>query len=323
VDEFDLIARLLAPLSTGAPGAFGLTNDAATLAVEAGWELVVTKDMMAENVHFLSDDPPDLVARKLLRVNLSDLAAMGARPLGYLIGAGLTRSTGETWLAAFVAGLAADQETYGVSLLGGDTINVGDGPLVLSLTALGKVETGLALTRSGARAGDVLVASGTLGDAALGLKCLRGEIDAVAPIRDALADRYRLPRPRIELGRQLIGRASAALDISDGLVADAGHVAKESGLAIDIDASRLPLSTEARHVLDADPDNLASVLTGGDDYELLFTIAESGLAAIDGGDVPLAVIGRCRPGEGVRVSDGDGRDITPVDGGWHHAVSDT
>ena len=323
MDEFELIARLLAPLSAGEPGAFGLANDAATLCLEPGMDLVATKDMIAEGVHFLPDDPPDLVARKLLRVNLSDLAAMGATPIAYLIGAGLSVSNGKTWLGAFVEGLAVDQETYGVSLVGGDTISVGDGPLVLSLTALGQVEKTRALTRSGARAGDLLVVSGTLGDAALGLKCLRGEIEIDSPDWETLVDRYRLPRPRVALGRRLVGRASAALDISDGLVGDAGHLARTSGLAIEIDVSRLPLSHVARHVVGADPAYLASVLTGGDDYELLFTIAAAELENVDPGDVPLTVIGRCKPGEGVAVLDADGCDITPAGSGWRHAVSDT
>jgi thiamine-monophosphate kinase len=322
VDEFALIGRLLAPLSAGAPGAFGLANDAATLAIEPGHDLVVTKDMMAESVHFLPDDPPDLVARKLLRVNLSDLAAMGAEPLGYLIGAGLTRRTDEAWLAAFADGLAADQRSYGISLLGGDTIGVGDGPLVLSLTALGQVERGRALTRSGARPGDLLVVSGTLGDASLGLKCLRGEIDADSPDRADLAERYRLPRPRLDLGRRLIGRASAALDVSDGLVGDAGHLAEGAGLAIEIDAASLPLSQAVRRIVERRPDLLTSVLAGGDDYELLFTVAPGDLASIDGDGVALGVIGRCKPGRGVRVLDAEGRDVTPAGGGWQHALSD-
>jgi thiamine-monophosphate kinase len=285
-------------------------------------DLVVTKDLMAENVHFLSDDPPDLVARKLLRVNLSDLAAMGAAPLGYLVGAGLTARTDEDWIARFVAGLAADQAIYDTDLMGGDTIGLGDGPLVLSLTALGQVESGRTLTRSAARAGDLLVVSGVVGDAALGLACLKGEIEPDPSDRDHLIGRYRLPQPRLDLGRRLVGRASAALDVSDGLVADAGHLAQESGLAIEIEAAAVPLSDAvARLVADA-PHHLNTAFTGGDDYELLFTIAEDDLAGLDGGEVPLSVIGRCRPGSGVTVVDGEGRDITPGDGGWRHPLGD-
>ncbi len=320
MNEFELIARYLAPLAGGAPGALGLTNDAATLTIKPGFELVVTKDMMAAGVHFLPDDPPDLVARKLLRVNLSDLAAMGAEPVGYLIGAGLAASTHEAWLASFVKGLAVDQATFGVCLLGGDTISVGEGPLVLSLTALGQVESGCGLTRSGARPGDLVVVSGTLGDAALGLLCLRGEIGASSADREVLIDRYRVPQPRLGLGRQLVGRASAALDISDGLVADAGHLAHESGVAIEIEAARLPLSPAVQRCVDAIPNHLASALAGGDDYELLFTISEDDLAGLDPGYVSLTPIGRCKRGKGVAVLDGLGRDITPDDGGWRHSV---
>ena len=321
MDEFDLIARYLAPLTQGAPGAFGLANDAATLGVSPGTELVVTKDMMAEGVHFLADDPPDLVARKLLRVNLSDLAAMGAEPIGYLIGAGLTERTGEDWIRAFVAGLEADQKTYGVRLLGGDTIGLGAGPLVLSLTVLGAVPTGCALIRSGARPGDLLVVSGQLGDAALGLLCLQGRLEIAGGDRESLIARCRLPQPRLSLGRSLIGRASAALDVSDGLVGDAGHLAEESGVAIEIAAASLPLSEAVGRLVEADPAHLASVMAGGDDYELLFTIAEADLAEL-AAEVPLTVVGRCLAGEGVKAVDGAGRDITPAIGGWRHPMSD-
>ena len=321
VDEFELIARHLAPLTAGVPGASGLANDAAVLRVEKGFDLVVTKDMMAEGVHFLPGDPPDLIARKLLRVNLSDLASMGAEPIGYLVGAGLTAAIDEDWLVRFVGGLADDQAEFGVGLLGGDTIGLGDGIQVWSLTALGKVEQDKALPRSGARPGDLLAVSGELGDSALGLKCLRAEIDVPRQDRERFIDRYRLPRPRIGLGRRLVGLASAALDVSDGLVADAGHLALQSGLAVEIEAGRLPRSPAARRLLALTPEHLTSVLTGGDDYELLFSIAERDFPRLADADVPVTVIGRCLPGAGVTVRDEAGRDITPAIKGWRHPVA--
>ncbi len=318
VDEFDLIKRLLAPLAAAVPGTFNLTNDAAVVSPPAGQDLVVTKDMVAAGVHFLPDDPPDLIARKLLRVNLSDLAAMGASPLGYLVGAAFREPLDESWLIRFVDGLRADQETFGLGLLGGDTITVGQAPLVLSLTALGAVPQGQALTRSGAVPGDVLAVSGTLGDGALGLRCLRDEVAVDTDDHEFLVDRYRLPRPRLELGVKLRGRATAVLDISDGLIADAGHLSEESNVAIRIDAERLPLSGAAQRLVGRDPKHLDDVLTGGDDYELLFTIGEADLAALTETDAGVSAIGVVEAGSGVRVVDGMGVDITPTRTGWRH-----
>ncbi len=321
MDEFDLIKRLLAPLAAATPGTFNLANDAAVISPPAGEDLVITKDMAAAGVHFLPDDPPDLIARKLLRVNLSDLAAMGASPLGYLVGAGFSEPLDEGWIARFVDGLRSDQQTFGIGLLGGDTITVGRSPLVLSLTALGLVPHGQALTRSGAAPGDVLAVSGTLGDAALGLRCLRDEVSADADDRDYLVDRYRLPRPRLDLGNALRGLATAALDISDGLVADANHLSEESNVAIRIDAGRLPLSVPAQRLVGRDPKHLDDVLTGGDDYELLFTIHEASLAALRQTDIAVSIIGSVEEGSGVRVNDATGNDITPKRAGWRHGES--
>lgn len=321
VDEFDLIKRLLAPLAEAMPGTFDLTNDAAVVSPPAGQDLVVTKDMVAAGVHFLPDDPPDLIARKLLRVNLSDLAAMGASPLGYLVGAAFNEPLDEVWIRQFVDGLRLDQEAFGIGLLGGDTITVGSAPLVLSLTALGAVPQGQALVRSGAVPGDLLAVSGTLGDGALGLRCLRGEVDVDDDDRAHLVDRYRLPRPRLDLGVELRRRATAVLDISDGLIADAGHLSQESGVAIRIDAGRLPLSGAARRLLDLDVELLNDVLTGGDDYELLYTISEAELGRLRDTDAGVSVIGAVEEGSGVRVIDTDGNDMTPKRTGWRHGES--
>ena len=315
MDEFDLIARHFAPLASGAPGAFGLTDDAALVEVGPGRRLVVTKDMVVAGVHFLADDPADLIARKLLRVNLSDLAAMGAAPRAYLLAIALPRDADDGWIASFAAGLGVDQAEFGVHLIGGDTVTT-DGPLTASITALGEVEGDHALRRAGARPDDTIYVSGTLGDAALGLLARRGALsDLDADARAWLIDRYRLPRPRVDLGQRLQGVASAVIDISDGLVADLGHICTQSGVGAELEAARVPLSPAARSALDANPELMASVLTGGDDYELLFTASSvDGLTA----DPPITAIGRIIDGTGVRVLDSEGAPMTFPSAGYRH-----
>ena len=323
MDEFERIDRLIAPLARGHAGTFGLANDAAVLAPAPGNEIVLTKDMMAQGVHFLPDDPPDLVARKLLRTNLSDLAAMGARARGYLLGLGLDGGRDEGWLEAFFAGLAQDQATYDIVLLGGDTIVVPEGVLTLSLTAVGEMPAGTALTRSGAQPGDLVAVSGTLGDGALGLLVRLGRLLPQDTGDLAfLEGRYRLPEPRMALGAGLAGLASAALDISDGLVADAGHLARRSGLRIELDWERIPLSPAAGRAVAGDGALRSAVTTGGDDYELLFTLAEERWDAVEelarACGTPVARIGRCLAGQGVAILDAQGVDFAPRNGGWRH-----
>jgi thiamine-monophosphate kinase len=323
VDEFGAIARYLAPLAAAEPGALGLTDDAALLDPPPGRSLVLTKDVMAADVHFLRGDPPALVARKLLRVNLSDLAAMGAVPWAYLLGLTLPRPFDEAWLAGFAAGLAVDQAAFGITLVGGDT-TAHDGPLVLSLTALGTVATGRALRRGTARAGDTLWVSGTLGDGALGLRALRGELATLAEAdRAFLAGRYHLPEPRVTLGTGLVGLANAALDVSDGLLADLGHILETSGLGAEVQVDRVPLSRAARAVIAHDSALMADVLGGGDDFELLFSAPEAATGAIlDLGTragVPVTPIGRMVAGQGVTLLDAAGRPIPPpTRAGWTH-----
>lgn len=321
-DEFALIERLFAPLARGFPGAYGLLDDAAVVAPPVGEELVVTKDLMVEGVHYLPDDPPRLVARKLLRVNVSDLAAKGAKPFAYLLGVALPKTVGMAWLEAFAAGLARDQARYGMHLIGGDTVAC-DGPATLSLTALGTLPAGTMLRRSGARPGDRLYVSGTLGDAALGLKALKGELaGSSVAARAHLATRYRLPEPRPALGASLRGLAHASLDVSDGLVADLGHVCSASRVGAEIEAARLPLSAAARAALGADPTLLKLILTGGDDYEILFSApadaAPAIKAAADAAAVPVTEIGRIVEGQGVTVIGLDGQPLAISNGGYRH-----
>jgi thiamine-monophosphate kinase len=322
--EFELIARYFAPLAAAAPGAFGLGNDAAILDPEPGNSMVVTTDAMVEGVHFLADDTADLVARKLLRVNLSDLAAMGARPAGYVLTLALPPRLDEPWIAAFAEGLRADQDAFGIVLLGGDTVRT-PGALTMTLTALGQMPMGTALTRTGAQAGDLVYVSGTIGDGALGLMALRGELSGIGEAdRVALVERYHLPRPRLALGQALAARrlATAALDVSDGLVADLGHIATGSGLAARIEAVAVPLSAAARSALDRNQGLREAILTGGDDYELLFTAPPAQapvIAALAGSlDLPLTRIGVLAAGAGVLAVDETGAAIHLTKAGWTH-----
>src|SRR5438477_6875254 len=224
--EFERIRRFFAPLA--GPGGLGLVDDAALVDCRPGRRLVVTADAIVSGVHYLPEDPPDLVARKLLRVNLSDLAAMGARPLHYLLTTSLPAQFGENWIAEFARGLEEDQRLYGIDLLGGDSVAT-DGPAVLSLTAIGEVAIGAEIRRSGARPGDQIWVTGTIGDAFLGLAILRGTYPSPpAEQRTALIRRFQLPEPRVELGPRLAGIAHAMLDVSDGLVADLGHICEAS-----------------------------------------------------------------------------------------------
>lgn len=318
-DEFGLIERLFAPLAAAYPGALGLKDDAALVEVTPGHRLVVTSDAIVANVHYLADDPPDLVARKLIRVNLSDLAAMGARPVALLLAAAFARTATAEWLEAFAAGLAADTSAFGVPLIGGDTVATPGLP-TFALTALGEVEAGRALLRSGACVGDDIWVSGTIGDGALGLMVLQGVVQLPAPLAAFAADRYRLPRPRLPLGQGLVGVANAALDVSDGLCADLGHICDASGVGAVVEATRVPLSAAGRAAVDAAPSLLVRLLCGGDDYELLFTAPPSAAAAIAGlgHDVPVTRIGRIVAGSGVQLHDAAGQLMVLPDGGYRH-----
>lgn len=240
--EFARIARHFRPLAAGFPGALDLTDDAALVRLPPGMEQVVTTDAMVEGVHFLRDDPPEDIAAKLLRVNLSDLAAMGAEPAGYTLMTALPGWVSESWLERFAAALESDQRQYGIHLIGGDSVAT-PGPLLLSVTALGQLPAGTALMRSGAAPGDLVVVSGSIGDAALGLGIALKNLEIDDPVqRDYLLRRLRRPEPRLELGRSLRGLASAAVDISDGLIAVLGHIGETSGLSASLNSVCLPFS---------------------------------------------------------------------------------
>jgi len=307
IGEFELIARVFAPLA--ADGALGLTDDAAFYRPRPGRDLVLTKDEVVSGVHFFADDPWDAVARKALRVNLSDLAAKGAAPVGYLLALGLPPDFTVEQVDALGAGLAADQAAYGISLYGGDTVRSPAG-LTLSVTAIGEVSEGGMIRRGGARAGETIVVTGTIGDAALGLRlrldpALSGRLGLSDAHRDHLLDRYLLPRPRGALASAVAAGTSGGMDISDGLVGDLAKMAAASGVGIEIDADSVPLSEAARAAIAADPRLLAVALTGGDDYELALSMAEDKadafLAVAAAAGIPAAKIGRTRAGEGIAV----------------------
>ncbi len=326
LSEFDMIARYFAPLTRDLPSslghAFDLKDDAALLRVPKNKELVITKDALVADVHFFSSDDPSLVARKLIRVNLSDLAAKGATPLGYLLSLSLPHNIESAWVKAFAAGLKKDQKEFGFHLLGGDTTAT-SGPISLVLTALGLVRKGKMIRRKGAKAGDDIYLTGTLGDAVLGLSVARNEPSQLA-LKDAayLLSRYRLPQPRVAFGAKLSSLANAAIDISDGLKADLGHLCEVSEVACVIEVEALPLSKPARRALTEDPAWAARLITGGDDYELLFTAPKNQRAALlraaQATKTPLTRIGGVERGRGCRFLLAGGKALRVEASGYRH-----
>jgi thiamine-monophosphate kinase len=308
-DEFEWIAKGLRPLTDGAPEAFDLLDDAAAIPTRPGFDLIVSTDAMVEGVHFLADDPLDLVAGKLLRVNLSDLAAKGAEPYAYFLALAWAADCGWARRRAFAAGLRETQDRFGLRLLGGDTTST-PGPLSASATILGWVPAGAMVRRAGAQAGDAVLVTGTIGDGWLGLAAARGGLTTLSQADRAwLADRYRSPRPRLGLGAALRQSANAACDVSDGLAADAANIASASGVGVELDLDRVPLSAAARAWLATQPDPVGARLglaSGGDDYEIVCTApvssVESLKAAFAAQDVELAEIGRIVSRPGLRVS---------------------
>jgi thiamine-monophosphate kinase len=305
--EDDLIARYFKPLAT-APGALGLTDDAAILTPPPGCDLVLTTDGVISGVHFFSHDPPGLIARKVLRMNLSDLAAKGAKPAGFLLTIALPPRTEEKWIASFAKGLGEDATYFDCPLLGGDTDHT-EGPLSVTVAAFGTVPHGKMVRRSTANVGDVVVVTGAIGDSALGLlkqkdNILQKRWQLTNEQSDELKARYLLPEPRVELSEVVLHYASAAMDVSDGLVGDLAKLCRASGVAAEVDVSRVPLSEAAQAALAADPALIETILSGGDDYEILLTLPQEKLpafrAAADHADVAVTEIGRIIAGEGAR-----------------------
>ncbi|MGJ5179405.1 thiamine-phosphate kinase [Bradyrhizobium oligotrophicum] len=313
--EDSLIARYFKPLATD-PGAFGLIDDAAT--IPAGTDdLVVNTDAIVEGVHYLPEDPADTIARKALRVNLSDLAAKGAVPAGFLLTLAL-RHKDEAWLAAFACGLGEDAAAFGCPLLGGDTVST-PGPVMISITAWGRVPKGRMVHRFGARPGDRVMVTGTIGDAALGLRILQGKAEAAAladdpAVRDMLIGRYRVPQPRAALAAAVREFATAAMDVSDGLAGDLAKLCAASRVSADIALPHIPTSAAAAKLLTMGVVQPETLISGGDDYEILCAIppaqcpsfrTAAGLAGVAVADIGVIVDGPGAP----RVLDGQGRPV--------------
>lgn len=321
--EFDLIARHLAPLAKAEKGAFGLQDDAALLIPRPGHGLVVTTDTIVERVHFLQGDPPESVARKALRVNLSDLAAKSARPRWYLMSTSWPAWVDEPWIEAFASGLAQDQAQFGIRLVGGDTTRT-PGPLSVSITAIGQARGRKMIRRAGARAGDDVWVTGTIGDASLGLQVARGGLPQLGrDHRAAVLDRYRVPQPRVSVGIGLALVASAAIDVSDGLCADLGHVAVTSGVSIELRLPDVPLSIAAEKAVMAGSATREELLAGGDDYEIAFTappLAHTRILSLGRRlGVRMTCIGSCSHAPpGVIVTDGQGEVVPVPEAGFTH-----
>jgi thiamine-monophosphate kinase len=322
-NEFDIIARYFAPIA--GPGALGLLDDAAILAPPPGHDLVLTKDMLVDSVHFLPDDPPRAIAMKALRVNLSDLAAKGAEPLGCLLGLALPRGMPERFFAGFAEGLAADMATYRIALLGGDTVST-DGPLTVSITAIGSVPVGRMVRRLTARPGDVLYVTGMIGDSAIGLQ-IRRKPDAAwvralsGSARAWLLDAYLLPRPRNAIAGLIRTYASAAMDVSDGFVGDLTKMMLGAGIGATVRLDAVPLSPAALEAIRTEPGLRDVALTGGDDYEVLFAVPPDRgpdmLAAFAAAGVPATRIGEATR-SGLRFLVADGSERRFASGSYRH-----
>jgi thiamine-monophosphate kinase len=323
-DEFDLIAKYFAPLARKAPGAFNLTDDVAHLpSSQTG--LVASVDSIVQGVHFLPDDPLALVARKLMRRNVSDLVAKGVKPVGYMLALCWPASAPVEDIGDFAEGLAEDQAAFDLHLYGGDTTRT-DGPLTATITIFGESLGRGPVLRRGAAAGDSLFVTGTIGDGGLGLLAAQGRIAGLSDSdKRWLIGRYQLPQPRAALSRMIAEHATAAIDISDGLAADAGHLAKASGFRLEIDAAAIPLSDPAQRWLQTQSDQAAGLrrlFSAGDDYEVLFCAApRSEQTVIDmaaRAGVAVARIGAVSPGRDVGIKGPDGKPMGLAIAGWAH-----
>jgi thiamine-monophosphate kinase len=322
----EAIIRLLAPLARGAPGAFGLQDDCALITLAPGTELVLKTDPVAEGVHFLAADAPEDIAWKALAVNVSDLAAKAARPLGYLMALSFPQSPTVAWLTRFAAGLQVAQTSFGCHLLGGDT-DRRPGPLTISISILGEVAAGRMVRRATARPAEALFVSGSLGDAALGLAlrkdpALAGRWRLSPAEAEHLQNRYLRPQPRLALGPALREHASAAMDVSDGLAKDLARMCKASGCAARVRFADVPLSPAAAKALAADPALAERIVAGGDDYEVLaaVSVAEAGAFQTMAGQAGIGVtrIGTTLAGSGIVIEGRDGQPLALDRPGWDH-----
>jgi thiamine-monophosphate kinase len=316
--EFDHIRKRLAPLSADAAGAFNLSDDAALMKPRSGYEVVLTSDMLIAGVHFLDKDPAADIAAKALAVSLSDLAAMGADARYYMTSISWPAGVKAAQQDAFSEGLKAAQAEWGVTLIGGDT-TVTPGPWTISVTAIGEAPQGASLTRAGAKPGEAVWVSGEIGGAGLGLAMAKGGKKKAS----ALLKRYRRPEPRLALGRALRGLASSVIDVSDGLIADLGHIARVSGVGVRVEAESVPVPAEIRkEAAEVGAEALIAPLTSGDDYELAFTAPKtlSGRiqAIAERLGLPLTQIGETTDEEGVRLVEASGVELPIESPGFTH-----
>lgn len=321
MNEFELIKKYFRPLANNS-AALALLDDAAIINISDKKDLILAKDAIVEGVHFPDGETPENIASKLFRVNLSDMAAMGAKPKHYLLATMFNDTVGEKWIKSFSAALKKEQKKFGIELIGGDTTKH-KGKLAFSLTMIGEVPRGKALLRSGAKEGDLIFVSGTIGDSALGLMAIQNKLPRISKkAKSFLIDRYRKPEPRVTLGQALIGIANAAMDISDGLIQDVSHICAASKLGAVIEADKIPLSDSAVEVLSKNKKLRESIFTGGDDYELVFTISPKKLKHIStiGKKLGLKLtnIGEIRKKSGLDVLDSKGQKIILSKAGYSH-----
>ncbi|MBO6503751.1 MAG: thiamine-phosphate kinase [Kordiimonadaceae bacterium] len=313
--EFDIIQRYFAPLA--GPDGLALKDDASVSAVPSGYDLVVTKDVLNEGVHFRAEDPIDLVAFKAIAVSVSDCCSKGATPKHYWVGLSLPSEPTNQWLQNFCHGLDVAQQEFGCCLSGGDTTKT-LGPLAISVTVAGFVPTGQMIKRSGAKVRDSVYVTGELGNAALGLEALLAGVDCPSDLQKA----YQAPVPPCAFGQQLHGIASASADISDGLGADARHIADASGVLIELFQPKLPIGTNARAIINESPDLASKIWSGGDDYQILFTASESAEPEIQQiaqeNKVLVTKIGVIKQGTGVQLLDHNQEIVQVTSGGYEH-----
>ncbi|AHL76926.1 thiamine monophosphate kinase [Stutzerimonas stutzeri] len=314
--EFELIRHYFAAAACARAGGevvLGIGDDCALLALPAGEQLAVSSDTLVAGIHFPDSCDPYLLGQRALAVSTSDLAGMGATPIGFTLALTLPQAD-SSWLAEFARGLDTMAAGCAMRLIGGDTTR---GPLSMTLTVFGRLPAGQGLLRSGAQPGDLLCVGGALGDAAGALPFVLGEREQGTADAAALLRRYWLPQPQLALGQALRGKASAALDISDGLLADCGHIAAASGVLLCIDQQTLPLSDALVRLAGADQ-ALQYGLSGGDDYLLAFTLPADELAGLQGDGWPVHVIGHVAVGAGVQLRNADGQAIALANQGYNH-----
>ena len=321
LSEFEIIQEYFAPLAKN-EFSFGLADDVAKYPVDAGDELVFTKDVCVEGVHFFPEDSPEAISRKALRVNLSDLAAKGAQPIGYMIGLGLPEDWKRDWLNRFSYGLQQDQELFGISLFGGDTVRSPNN-LFISITAIGKIQRGTICERSTAKVGDLVYVTGTIGDSYLGLAVRKNQIVAKNESDFTyFTNRYLLPEPRMNAISLIQKFANASLDVSDGLVADLKHLCVASGVGAEVNIDLVPISSNAQNLISSGLVNLEKLITGGDDYELLFTVTESEAkrlkTVVENDKLRITNIGRITDSNDICILNSEGAKLEISNQGFQH-----